>query len=279
MPFIRATDGVPIHYKSQGVGQPIVLVHAWTMNGRFFEENMRVLSEKYRVITIDMRGHGRSGKDLVNLTMRQLGRDINSVIEQLNLRDVVLGGWSMGMTAIYNFLDEFGTDRLAGVISIDMSPRILSDDGWAHATYGGMTAATSLDFQARILDEGLPALAPEILPMVFAEGREISREMADLVDDESSSVPTLAALALWVSMSNQDWRALLPSIDVPFLVTQGGKSTCYPTEVWKYLAEQVPSTRVEIFEESGHCLHIEEADKFNRIVDEFVSELQHWGSP
>lgn len=273
MPFVIATDGVPIHYRSMGTGQPIILVHAWTMNGRFFEPNMRALAEKYRVITIDMRGHGRSGKDLINLTMRQLGRDINAVIEHLDLRNVVLGGWSMGMTATYNYLSEFGTGRLAGVISIDMSPRILSDEGWPHATYGGMTATLSLAFQARILDEGLPALAAEILPMTFATGAVVSPEMAELVEAESASVPTLAALALWVSMSSQDWRALLPKIDVPFLVTQGGRSACYPTDVWRYIADHAPDARVEIFEESGHSPHIEEVDRFNRVVDAFVASL------
>lgn len=85
MPFVRATDGVPLCYRSVGRGRPIVLVHAWTMNGRLFDANAAALAEDHQVITVDLRGHGRSGKEPVNLTMAQLGADLATVIEHLDL--------------------------------------------------------------------------------------------------------------------------------------------------------------------------------------------------
>jgi non-heme chloroperoxidase len=221
---------------------------------------------------VDLRGHGRSGKEPINLTMAQLAADIATVIEHLDLRDVVLGGWSMGMTAIYNYLEQWGTERLAGVVSIDMTPRILKADGWEHCTYGSLDAASSLEFQHDILRDRL-ALNPTIITAMFAQGRVVDPELADFVVGESAAVPDLTALAVWISMSAQDWRPLLPSIDVPVLIAQGGKSVCYPTPVYEYLAATIPQSKVEIFHDSGHSLMIEEPEHFNSALSAFAGEL------
>lgn len=86
-------------------------------------------------------------------------------------------------------------------------------------------------------------------------------------------MPDLTALALWVSFSSQDWRPLLPRIDVPVLLAYGTRSQIYPTPVWEYLAEHIPATVVELFEQSGHSPFWEEPDHFNQVVSKFIDGL------
>lgn len=178
----------------------------------------------------------------------------------------------MGMTATYNYLEQQGTERLAGLVSIDMTPRNLRADGWEHCTYGSLDAASSLEFQHDMLRDRL-TLNATIVTAMFAQGRDVEPDLAEFVISESAAVPDLTALAVWVSMSAQDWRPLLPDIDVPVLIAQGGKSVCYPTPVYEYLAAELPQSTVEIFHDSGHSPMLEESEHFNSALSRFVRNL------
>ena len=75
MPYMTADDGVPIYYTDQGEGTPIFLIHGWTMNHKFFRHNIPELSRTHRVVTMDIRGHGHSGKQELNMSLRQAAKD------------------------------------------------------------------------------------------------------------------------------------------------------------------------------------------------------------
>jgi non-heme chloroperoxidase len=84
-------------------------------------------------VTIDLRGHGRCGKQEHHWTLPQAARDVRAVIEHLDVSDVVLVGWSMGTTVIFNYLDQFADDRLRGLGIVDMTPCLVTQPGWEHA--------------------------------------------------------------------------------------------------------------------------------------------------
>lgn len=272
MPFVPANDGVLLHYESTGAGQPLVLVHGWTMNGRFFHKNVAALSESYRVITVDARGHGRSGKELIHLTLEQVAEDLETVFAHLDLRDVVLAGWSLGMAMVYNYLHRFGTERLAGVIDIDMTPYLFSDETWQHGVFGNLDARASLDVQYQMISDRVGLMAT-LVPAMFAAGSTPDPETLAWWSDESTTVPDLTALAMWVSVTSQDWRPLLPKIDVPVLLAHGRRSQIYPTPVWEALGELIPQTSLALFDESGHSPFWEQPEQFNTAVLEFVRSL------
>jgi non-heme chloroperoxidase len=272
MSFVTASDGVLLHYSSTGEGRPIVLVHGWTMNGRFFDKNIEALARDHRVITIDSRGHGLSGKELVHLTMEQVGADLETVMAELDLHDVVLAGWSMGMTTVYNYLDQFGTGRLSAIVDIDMTPFLFAEGDWTHGVFGTLTPGTSLDVQRQIVSDRV-GLMDTLVPAMFAAGSLPDDSVRAWWADQSTTVPDLTALALWVSFTSQDWRHLLPSIDVPVLLAHGTRSQIYPTNVWEYLAEKIPTTQVQLFENSGHSPFWEEPEAFNAAVLDFIGNL------
>ena len=100
------------------------------MNGGFLRHNVPELAQGHRVVTMDLRGHGHSGKQEHNWTLPQAARDVRALLEQLDLHDVMLAGWSMGATVIFNYLQQFGDDRLRGLGIIDMTPYLLTEPGW-----------------------------------------------------------------------------------------------------------------------------------------------------
>jgi non-heme chloroperoxidase len=176
MPFATASDGVPLHYSSTGSGRPPVLVHGWTMNGRFFKKNIGPLAGKYHVITIDSRGHGYSGKELSHLTMEQVSADVETVLEALELQDVILAEWSMGMATVYNYLDQYGTRRLSGIIDNDMTPYLFVEDGWDHGVFGNLMPMASLAVQRQMIKDR-PGLGESLIPAMFAAGSPRRRRM------------------------------------------------------------------------------------------------------
>lgn len=272
MPFVEASDGVLLHYRSRGTGRPVVLVHGWTMNGRFFDQNVQELSQRFQVVTVDLRGHGRSGRDPIHLTVEQTARDLRTVIEKLDLHDAVVAGWSLGMHVVYNYLHLYGTDRLAGAVNIDMTPYVFADDGWEYGAFGNLDPSVALGFQRQTLEDR-PGLAETFTPAMFAAGKPVDPETLEWWLDESTGVSDLVAQALWVSVSSQDWRPLLPKIDVPVLLLHGAKSQLFPNPVWEYLEKHLPSSTTFVFENSGHSPFWEEPEVFNRVLTEFVEGL------
>lgn len=95
MPVIQC-HGADLYYEEHGEGQPIVFLHGATAGLRYFESQLTGLSNEFRAIAVDFRGHGRSEKTEVGHTIGQYARDVQAFVEHLELDQVVLAGWSMG---------------------------------------------------------------------------------------------------------------------------------------------------------------------------------------
>lgn len=127
MPEWRASDGVRLHYREAGTGRPLVFVHGWTMSGAFFGPQFERLADRYRCIAPDLRGCGDSESRAGTHTMARLAQDVHELLSGLDLRDVVLVGWSMGGGITMHYLDRYGPARLSGVGLIDFPPRFEED--------------------------------------------------------------------------------------------------------------------------------------------------------
>ncbi len=86
--YLETKDGAKIYYEDHGKGEPILLVHGWMCSSKFWEKNVHELAKDFRVVTLDLRGHGNSSKTLTGHTIAQYARDVRAVIEHLGLRNV-----------------------------------------------------------------------------------------------------------------------------------------------------------------------------------------------
>jgi pimeloyl-ACP methyl ester carboxylesterase len=94
---VRSFDQVPIAYETRGEGRTaLVFVHCWGCDREFWREQMDAFEDDYRVVSLDLGGHGGSGTNRTEWTLASLARDVQAVVEDLNLRRVVLVGHSMG---------------------------------------------------------------------------------------------------------------------------------------------------------------------------------------
>ena len=95
MPTLQC-NGADLYYEDHGEGQPIVFLHGVMAGIRYFEPQLRGLSDRYRTIGMDFRGHGRSEKTELEHTVPRYARDLDAFIEHQALDEVILVGWSMG---------------------------------------------------------------------------------------------------------------------------------------------------------------------------------------
>lgn len=117
---VVSADGVPIKYEVSGAGEPaLVFVHCWTCNRKFWDEQVEYFSRYYRVVRLDLAGHGESGKGRKDYTMAAFGADVATVVEQLGLKQVVLVGHSMGGPVSAEAEKRLGR-RVLGVVGVDI---------------------------------------------------------------------------------------------------------------------------------------------------------------
>jgi non-heme chloroperoxidase len=129
--MIKIDNELSLHYQESGHGdQTILLVPGWTMSGEVFQKQIDAFedSEHYRFITFDPRAHGRSTKTKSGHYYEQHGEDLHRFIEALSLDKIILGGWSFGCLATLSYVNQFGSDRLAGFIMLDGPPRATGHD-------------------------------------------------------------------------------------------------------------------------------------------------------
>jgi non-heme chloroperoxidase len=269
MPYLMAEDGVPLYYTDEGEGDPLFLIHGWTMNQEFFRHNVPRLSRTHRVVTMDIRGHGCSGKQESNWTLAQAARDARRVMDHLDLNDATLVGWSMGTTLIFNYLDLFGAERLKGLVFVDMTPYLVNEGGWEHGVFGTLDLKAAYDLERDIFADRL-AVQQGFVPACFKGGEAPDERTVEWWVRQGMITPTPVMAAFWVSMVAHDWRDLLPRTPVPVLLCYGADSAIYPTKVRDYMREQVPNAELVEFENSGHSPFWEEPERFNEEVARFA---------
>jgi non-heme chloroperoxidase len=131
VPAIDLSTGVTLSYQDAGQGRPLILLHGVCMSNRFFERNVEPLAAHHRVIAPDFRSHGDSPAVEGGHTVEQYARDLRALIEALELRDVVLVGWSMGSLVAWEYLSQNVEDcGVAGVVIVSQGPSDLTQEGW-----------------------------------------------------------------------------------------------------------------------------------------------------
>ena len=126
MPTITTKDGTAIYYKDWGAGQPVVFSHGWPLSADAWEDQMIFLGERgYRCIAHDRRGHGRSDQPWQGNDMDTYADDLATLVEKLDLRDVIHVGHSTGGGEVARYIGRHGTKRVAKAVLIGAVPPLM----------------------------------------------------------------------------------------------------------------------------------------------------------
>jgi pimeloyl-ACP methyl ester carboxylesterase len=258
-----ASDGARIAYSDEGAGRPLVLLHGLMADSTFFERQ-HALAESFRVIAIDLRGHGRSPGGPVPPTIRHLAEDVAGLARALDLNGAIGVGWSLGAAVLWRVLAGPASSRFAGAVVIDMTARVLNDPDWDL----GLSRETC-EARSQAIREDFPAFAAAAAKAIFATpGAEADRAAQAFAANDPDPIG-----ALWESLVEADFRSLLPSIRQPTLVVHGAHSHLYGADTAGHLVAALPNARAVTFDRSGHAPHLEQPDLFNATLREFAAAL------
>lgn len=262
MPYLELRDGVPLYYEDHGNGPPILLVPGWTITTRFWERQIVDLAQDHRVLTVDLRGAGNSGKTPDGHSLSGYAADLDELLTRLDLRGVTLISWAMAVSISIYYLVARGNERINRFVWVDHSPRFFLAPDWPYALFGDFSPE-QLDETLRQLRYDRPQATRDLLGLMFLEPR-------DWMLPELMKTPTEVAATMLATVANVDLRPLLPQLELPILVVHGAKSVV-PCGVGRWLEEKLPRARCLLLQEAGHAPFWDDPRGFNRAVREFIA--------
>ncbi|MBI3799031.1 MAG: alpha/beta hydrolase [Deltaproteobacteria bacterium] len=263
--FIETKDGTSLFYKDWGAGKPVVFLSNWGLNSDMWQYQMTpMVSQGVRCIAYDRRGIGRSSQPWQGYDYDTLADDLASVIEQLDLHNVMLVSHSMGGGEVVRYLSRHGSGRIARVVLIaPTTPFLLktanNPDGLDKSAFEQMRAAWCKDFPKWVAENTVP---------YFAQGT--SPEMMQWVANLALQCPLKTAIDLSQAWSETDFRAELPRITVPTLIIQGDKDTLPIDLTGRKTAPLIRGCQFKVYEGEAHGLMFTNMDRLNGDLLAFI---------
>ncbi len=241
-----------------GAGHPLVCIHGWAMGGLSFAAQLALIDQGFEIIAPDLPGFGDSAASKVVPTIETMAQLMRELITDLDLSEVTLVGWSMGASVAWH-VAATSPARLKAVVSIDMSPRVAPENGWAFPLSSGMTRET-IDLAIQAMRTDWKGYCDLFLDRILADPNDPIRTalaaLAGQADPEAAS-------QAWLSLMQFDARADLTQVKLPALAIHGGRSVLYPQTVGHEIARLLPNCRAIVLDHIGHAPHIEAPDPFN----------------
>jgi len=257
--FFKTSDGVRIHYLEAGSGRPIVFIPGWTMPAWIWQKQIDEFSKNYHVIAVDPRSQGESDKPPYGHLPETRARDYKELVDQLGLKHPVLVGWSMACGELVKYAEQFGTDNTAGLVLVD---GLLTDHPSPEmfVALSGWMNQLQLDRQKQ---------ADGFVRTMYKKPQ--SDDYLNRVIDASAQVPADTAVILIYNMiAVKDFSPGLARMNRPVLFTYQPETQQTADFLKSKLGDKL---RLERFDGDGHALFVDDPQKFNRVLGEFLQSL------
>ena len=245
----------------EGPGDPLVLLHAFPLNGRMFEPQMEAFSGGRRVIAPDFPGFGRSPRTPAQPDVRYYAEAVGGLLDRLGLERVVLGGVSMGGYVAFGCLRLFPR-RISGLVLADTRPEPDSDE----------VRENRKEMARRVAEEGVEVLVELQMERLLARDTlENDEEVVERVRAMIlESAPGGVVAALGAMRTRPDSTPLLAEIQAPTLVIGGEEDGISSPEVMGAMAQKIPNSRHVTLPRAGHLSNLENPEGFNVALREFL---------
>ncbi|MBW4491029.1 MAG: alpha/beta hydrolase [Trichocoleus desertorum ATA4-8-CV12] len=264
---------IDIYYEDHGTGQPVVLIHGFPLSGHSWEKQVGVLlAAGYRVITYDRRGFGNSSQPSFGYDYDTFAADLNILMTELDLRDVMLVGFSMGTGEVTRYLGKYGSERVQkAVLMAPVPPFLLKTDdnpeGVDQSVFDGIMKSIVAD-------------RPAYLSLFFHNFFNVDVFLGDRISNEAiqmswnvaaaaSAKGTLDCVPSWLT----DFRDDLPHIDVPTLIIHGGADRILPIDsTGNRLPNLIKNSRLVVIPDGPHAINWTHAEQVNSALLDFLKE-------
>jgi len=258
-------NGISLAYGDRGTGLPLIFLHAFPLNRTMWAPQEEALSPRFRIITVDLRGHGESDAPLWHYTLEQAADDVRALMDHLSIGQAVLVGLSMGGYVLFSFYRKY-PDRAKGLVLADTKAQADTVDGkearfqMAQIAYRKGPAAIADIMIPKLLSPNTVTTNPDLVRTVrtMIEGNQISGIAGDLM-----------AMA-----ERPDSTSFLQDVTCPTQLIVGERDLATPPPEAKLMADLIPGSRLTVIPDAAHLANMEQPEAFNHIVHAFASDLE-----
>ena len=249
-------DGAKIHYVNYGKGsEALVLIHGWTMNVDNWREQIPACSQKYRVVAIDLPGHGQSDKPETTYSMEYFARAIDAVLRDAKVKRAVLVGHSMGTPVARQFYRKY-PDKTLAIVIVDGSLRPFGDKAMMDRMVAGLRGPNYRD----TINQMFTGMS----------GPGLSTEAKARISNSSVGTPQYVLVSAMEGMADPSiWGE--DKINVPVLAVMA-KNPFFPPNLEESFRGIAPKMEFYMWEGVGHFIMMERPKQLNETVMAFIAK-------
>ncbi|MGB8326908.1 MAG: alpha/beta hydrolase, partial [Steroidobacteraceae bacterium] len=254
-----SADGVHIEYRAYGRGDPVILlVHGWSCDSNYWKAQLNGLKARYTVVTVDLAGHGGSGRNRVQWSIAAFGQDVAAVADRFANRPVIIVGHAMGGAAALEAARILG-DRVLGVIGVDAfrtlgAPRDTPDQ----------IAAALAPLQADFIGETRRMITESFFT------KDADPAFVRRIADDMSSAPPEVAIPSILALRQWDAAPALSAIKVAIIAINPDLGAVADAG---RIAGVAPTFRAVTVPGTGHFLMLEAPQRFNPVLEQQLRNL------
>ena len=256
---LRVSDGTNLSVLESSSDRPvprdltIVFLPGWSMPASIWQPQLEYFGDRYRVLALDPRGQGESDVPETGFTAERRAADIDELLQPLD--QVVLVGWSLGALEALQYIDMFGSDRLAAVVLVDSS---VGEEPVPPSETSFLDALKSKR------EETLRGFVKAIIKSPLTDA-----QVATLVKGAQRMSVEQSLALLSYPFERTHWKRIAHAFSKPLLYVV----TPMFAEQAENLKNNRPGTQIELFRDAGHTLFVDEPDRFNQLLREFIERL------
>jgi non-heme chloroperoxidase len=272
MSFVTTADGTGIFYKDWGSGQPVVFSHGWPLTSDAWDPQLKLVADAgYRAIAHDRRGGGRSSQPWQGNDLDTYADDLASVIEELDLRDVVLVGHSTGGGEVTRYMGRHGTQRVSKAVLVGAIPPLMlqtdgNPEGQPLSVFDGLRNNVAHDRSQFYKDLSGPFYGAN------RPGSDVSQGKRDEFWLQSMTVGIKSAYDCIKAFSETDLTEDLKVIDVPTMIAHGDDDQIVPIQAAaRKSINLVKDGYLKVYPGASHGLHGAYEQQFNADLLSFLA--------
>ena len=263
-------DDFQLSYKDYGQGRPVVLIHGWPLSKDMWEYQIDdLVNAGLRVIKYDRRGFGKSGKPWNGYDYDTLTEDLHALLEELDLRDAVLVGFSMGGGEAARYISRYGTDRVSKLVLVSSVLPYLgktsdNQDGVDQSVFAEMLEKIKEDRIAFLDDFGKKFFGVTLL------NKPVSAPLLEYYRSLAAVALPRATVQCALAFANTDFRHDVESINVPTLIIHGSSDETVPINASSdRTARMIPDAVYKVYDGAPHGLFYTHRQQLNQDLIEF----------
>ena len=267
--YIEVEHNVNLHITDAGEGRPIVLIHGWPLSDEMYEYQYNdLIKNNFRVIGITLRGFGKSDKPYGAYDYDIHTSDIRKILGELDIKNAVLGGFSMGGSIAIRYASEDDGSRISKLALFGAAAPIWTkrDDFPYNLAKSAVDDLIELNYRDR------PKLLSNFAKIFSAAENSLNEGIGNWLNGICLSASSHATAQCLIALRDTDMRNDLAKIKIPTVIMHGRKDKICSFDLAEQMKAGISNSHIIAFENSGHSLFLEETKKFNTELIKFAGQ-------